>query len=96
VRSTNDEAPGCTEPLVVCCWHYGDCDERGDSFAMCGVAGGSHFVCLRGCYVLMVLIFQLLPSFLLSLIVGFDVIYSISGIVLSCRTMQLRFLIHLL
>jgi hypothetical protein len=57
---------------------------------------GSHFVCLRGCYVLMVLIFQLLPSFLLSLIVGFDVIYSISGIVLSCRTMQLRFLIHLL
>jgi hypothetical protein len=56
----------------------------------------AHFVCLRGCYVLMVLIFQLLPSFLLSLIVGFDVIYSISGIVLSCRTMQLRFLIHLL
>jgi hypothetical protein len=56
----------------------------------------AHFVCLRGCYVLTVLSFQLLSSFLFSLIVGFDVVYSGSDIVLPCRTMQLRFLLHLL
>ena len=46
------------------------------------VQTGSHFVCLRGCYLLAVFIFQLLSSFLLSLIVVFDVIYSGSDIVL--------------
>jgi hypothetical protein len=56
----------------------------------------AQFVCLRGCYVLTVLSFQLLSSFLFSLIVGFDVVYSGSDIVLPCRTMQLRFLLHLL